>query len=434
MTYSEALAYIHSVDWRGSRPGLSRITELCRLLGDPQDGLRFVHVAGTNGKGSFCRMLSGILAAAGYRVGLFTSPYVLRFNERMMVNNREISDADLAFETEQVRPFADAMEDAPTEFELITAIAFQYFKHQNCDLVVLECGMGGRLDSTNIIQNPLLSVITGIDFDHTAYLGNTIEEIATEKGGIIKAGRPCLWGGESEAARRVLAEIAKAKHAPFFAVDRSSLLVREMTLNGTVFDFEARKNLFLPLLGTYQPRNAASVLSAVSILQKQGLNIPEEAICKGLAEAVWHARFELLQKEDPIVLYDGGHNPQGVRAAAEAIGTYFPGQKVNLLSGVMADKDTAAIVETLAPVAAEVFTVTPNNPRALNAEQYAALFAARKIPATAFATVPEALRAAMQQSRAENLPLICLGSLYLYAELREALEKGGEVAPEAQEK
>ena len=422
MTYSEALAYIHSVDWRGSRPGLSRITELCRLLGDPQDGLRFVHVAGTNGKGSFCRMLSGILAAAGYRVGLFTSPYVLRFNERMMVNNEEISDADLAFETEQVRVFADRMADPPTEFELITAIAFQYFKRQRCDLVVLECGMGGRLDATNVIQNPLLSVITGIDFDHTAYLGNTIEAIAAEKGGIIKAGRPCLWGGESEPARLTLAEIAKTRTSPFSAVDRSGLCVKEMTLEGTTFDFAGWQDLHLSLLGTYQPRNAATVLSAVSILQKEGLNIPEGAIRQGLAGAVWHARFELLRKSDPIILYDGGHNPQGVRAAVEAIKTYFPDQKVNLLSGVMADKDCAGIVQTLAPAAAGAFTVKPENPRALNAEAYAALFQNCGVPATAFATVAEGLAAAVQVSRAENRPLVCLGSLYLYAELRRALE------------
>lgn len=422
MTYSEALAYIHSTDWRGSRPGLSRIRELCRFLGDPQDGLRFIHVAGTNGKGSFCRMLSGILSAAGYRVGLFTSPYVLRFNERMMIDNEEIPDADLAFETEQVRVFADSMSDPPTEFELITAIAFQYFKHQNCDLVVLECGMGGRLDSTNVIQNPLLSVITGIDFDHTAYLGDTIEKIATEKGGIIKPGRPCLWGGESEPARRVLAEIAEAKSAPFSVVDRSSLAIKTMTLDGTIFDYDGLQNLSLALLGTYQPRNAATVLSAVSLLQREGLKIPEAAVRQGLATAIWHARFELLRKSDPIVLYDGGHNPQGVRAAVEAVRAYFPGQKVNLLSGVMADKDCEAIVQTLKPIAAKVFTVTPANPRALDAGSYAALFAGQGIPATAFASVPETLNTALRESRKEKRPLVCLGSLYLYAELRGAME------------
>lgn len=422
MTYSEALAYIHSVDWRGSRPGLSRIARLCNNLGNPQDGLRFIHVAGTNGKGSFCRMLSGILSAAGYRVGLFTSPYVLRFNERMMVNNREISDTDLAAETETVRPFADAMEDPPTEFELITAIAFQYFKRQNCDLVVLECGMGGRLDSTNIIQNPLLSVITGIDFDHTAYLGNTIEAIATEKAGIIKPGCPCLWGGESEPARRTIAAAAKEKAAPFTAVDRSSLAIKHLSLDGTIFDFDEWKDLRLSLLGVYQPRNAASVLTAVKRLRESGLAIPQTAVRQGLQSTVWHARFELLKKEDPLLLYDGGHNPQGVRAAVESICAYFPGQKVNLLSGVMADKDYAAVIDILAPVAAKVFTVTPQNPRALAAQDYAARFCERGIVALPFASVPEALAAAIADSRDCGKPLICLGSLYLYAELRAALD------------
>ena len=423
MTYSEALAYIHSVAWQGSRPGLERIGELCRRMGDPWRGMRFIHVAGTNGKGSFCRMLAGILTAAGYRTGLFTSPYVLRFNERMMIDNREISNDELAKETETVRAFADAMTDPPTEFELITAIAFSYFKHQNCDLVVLECGMGGRLDSTNVIEEPLLSMITGIDFDHTAYLGNTVEAIATEKGGIIKPGRPCLWGGENEAAKATLAAIAKERHSPFYTVDRSGLQVTSMTLDGTIFDFDGLTDLSLPLLGTYQPRNAASVLTAVKLLRAQGVNISEQAIRAGLASAVWHARFELLKKNDPVILYDGGHNPQGVRAAVEAIRAYFPGKKVNLLSGVMADKDFDTIISTLKPIAAQVFTVTPQNPRALAAAEYAARFAGHGIPATASASVPEALEHAIRQSRAEQRPLICLGSLYLYAELREALDE-----------
>ena len=420
MTYSEALAYIHSVSWKGSRPGLSRILELCRRLGDPQRRLRFVHVAGTNGKGSFCRMLSGILSAAGYRTGLFTSPFVKSFNERIMVDNAEISDADLARDTETVRACADAMEDKPTEFELITAIGFVYFKRMQCDVVVLECGMGGRLDSTNVIENPLLSVITGIDFDHTAYLGNTVEAIAAEKAGIIKSGRPCLWGGSDDSASRVIATVAAEKGSPFHTVDRSRLCVRKMTLDGTAFDFGNFTDLHLSLLGTYQPRNAATVLTAVELLQNEGLNIPEAAIRKGLANAVWHARFELLRKNDPVILYDGGHNPQGVRAAAESIRAYFPNQKVNILSGVMADKDYDAMISSLAPLSARVFTVTPENPRSLSAADLAAHFAAHGISAQAFGSVKDALDAAIADSRENGRPLVCLGSLYLYAELTSA--------------
>ena len=425
MTCTEAIAYIHSVSWKGSRPGLERITELCRALGDPQRDLRFIHVAGTNGKGSFCRMLSGILTAAGYRVGLFTSPFVRRFNERMMVNNAEIADGDLARDTETVRAFADRMADKPTEFELITAIGFVYFKRMKCDCVVLECGMGGRLDSTNVIEDPLLSVITGIDFDHMVYLGNTIQAIAAEKGGIIKPGRPCLYGGADNSACRTLSAIAEVRGAPFHTVDHGLVRVREMTLDGTVFDFDDLHGLRIPLLGTYQPDNAATVLTAVGILREGGMAIPEQAVREGLASSVWPARFELLRRNDPVILYDGGHNPQGVGAAVAGIRAYFPEQEVNVLSGVMADKDYDAMIGLLAPVTARAFTVTPQNPRSLPAEDYAAHFEAHRVPAAAFASVPEALAAAIADSRANGRPLVCLGSLYLYAELRDALDGAG---------
>lgn len=415
MNYDEALTYIHSVDWKGSRPGLSRITELCSLLENPQKDLRFIHVAGTNGKGSFCRMLSGILTSAGYRTGLFTSPFVERFNERIMLDNIEIPDYELARATETVRRFADSMQDPPTEFELITAIAFVYFKTVGCDYVVLECGMGGRLDSTNVIEDPILSVVTGIALDHTAYLGDTIEKIAAEKGGIIKEGRPCLYGGTDRAAEAVLSEIAATRHAPFYTVDHDLLQVRKTGLDGTVLDFGKWKSVHLPLLGAYQPRNTANVLTAVDILRKQGLKLSDEAVLRGIADTRWKARFELLSR-DPVVLYDGGHNPEGVAAAAESIRACV-GAKVNLLMGVMADKDYETMVHTLSPLAARVFTVTPANPRALKASELAARFETHGVPAASFATVPEGLAAALADSRTNGLPLVCLGSLYLYAEL-----------------
>ena len=206
MTYKEALEYIHSVTWMGSRPGLSRITELCEKMNNPQNSLRFVHVAGTNGKGSFSCMLSEILREAGYRVGLFTSPFIKEFNERIRINGENIADEDLAEVTEYVRGFADTMADLPTEFELITAIALEYFRRQNCDIVVLEVGMGGRLDSTNVIRTPVLSVITEISLDHTGMLGDTVEAIAAEKAGIIKAGVPVMFSGTDERARAVVAD------------------------------------------------------------------------------------------------------------------------------------------------------------------------------------------------------------------------------------
>ena len=211
MNINETLSYIHSVSWMGSRPGLSRTRELLRLMGDPQNKLRFVHVAGTNGKGSTCSMTASILQAAGYRVGLYTSPYILRFNERMKVDGVDISDEELSEITEYVKPFAESMAEHPTEFELVTAIGFEFFYRRRCDVVVLEVGLGGELDSTNVIEPPLLSVITEIDFDHTGVLGNTITEIASAKAGIIKAGTPVVSADNLPESAAVIDETCRAR-------------------------------------------------------------------------------------------------------------------------------------------------------------------------------------------------------------------------------
>ena len=423
MTYQETLDYIHNVNWCFCKPGLERTRELCEKLGNPEKALRYIHVAGTNGKGSTCAMLESILRAAGYKTGLYTSPYVRRFNERMQVNGEPISDEELIEITGQVRKFADSMTDKPTEFELITAIAFEYFYRQKVDVVVLEVGMGGRLDSTNVIENPLLSIITGIAFDHIAQLGNTLHAIAAEKAGIIKEGRPALFGGKtSGSACRTVGAVAQMRHAPFYRVDRSTCKIKEYSLDGTVFDYEDYKDLELSLLGTYQPFNAATVLTAVKLLREQGMEISEKAVREGLKSVRWQARFELVCK-DPVVIFDGGHNPQGVEAAVKSITKYFPDQKVNLLSGVMADKAYDEMIEQIKTVAAKVFTVTPNNPRALAAEEYAGYFRNHKIESEGFESVESGIRAAMRDSRENHRPLICLGSLYLYEEFYEKIQK-----------
>jgi dihydrofolate synthase/folylpolyglutamate synthase len=369
-------------------------------------------------------MTESILRAAGYKTGLYTSPYIETFNERMRVNGENVSNEELAELTEYVRPIADAMADKPTEFELITAIAFEYFHRHACDVVVLEVGLGGRLDSTNIIETPLLSVITGIDFDHTALLGNTVQEIATEKGGIIKNGFPCLYGGNDNSACRTLSSIAASRNSAFFTVDRSRLSVRSYSIEKTVFDLGDLTELQLPLLGTYQPQNASTVLTAIKLLNENGvLQIPEDAIRRGLASVRWPARFELLRRSDPIILFDGSHNPQGIRSAVQSISTYFPTQKVNILSGVMNDKGYDEMIESLKPVCARAFTVTPQNPRSLPAAEYASHFLAHGIEAQGFETVTDALRAAIENARENGIPLICLGSLYLYGELKTALHQ-----------
>ena len=411
MNYSEALEYIHSINWTFCKPGLERIKELCEFLGNPQNDLKFVHVAGTNGKGSFCAMTESILRASGYKTGLFTSPYIKVFNERMQVSGEMISNEELAEITEYVKPFADKMADKPTEFELITAIAFVYFKRHNCDIVVLEAGMGGRLDSTNIITTPILSVITGIALDHTQFLGDTVEKIAKEKAGIIKKNVPLLYGGKDDSARKVI----KKRAEEFIDVDYSLLKIRKMDLSGTVFDFKDRKNLYIPLLGKYQPENACVVLSAIDILKKKGFNICENSISKGLSSVKWIGRFEILQKE-PLIIFDGAHNPQGITASVESLLTYFD-EKVYILTGVLKDKDYLFIASELSKIAEKAFVITPDNPRALQAKEYAETLEKNGISSKSFESIKEAYENAKTEAKKFNKPLIILGSLYTYASL-----------------
>ncbi len=424
MTYTEALSYIHSVCWKGSRPGLERITELCRRLGDPQKNLKFIHVTGTNGKGSTCAMVESVLRAAGYKTGLFTSPFVKFFNERMQINGKNVSDERLAYVTSLVKPHADAMADAPTEFELITAIAFVLFALEECEIVVLEAGMGGRLDSTNVIEQSVLSVITGVALEHTEYLGDTIEKIAYEKANIIKKGCPVVYGGldvKSEGdAYRVIRDHAASLGASLFPTDYDALTVKEATLDGTLLDYKEFKDIRLSLLGLYQPQNCAKALEILKVLQDIGYKIDEDAIRKGLASTVWRARFEKLM-EKPLVLYDGAHNPDGVRVATATLAHYFGKQKVNILTGVMEDKDYPAMVSMLSPHVAKAFTVTPDNPRALAAERLKDVFEELGVAAEAFPSLSDAVKTAIDESRESGVPLVCLGSLYMYAEITDAM-------------
>lgn len=416
MTYQEALSYIHSINWTFCKPGLERISRLCEKLGNPQDQLKFVHVAGTNGKGSFCSMLDSILRAAGYKVGLYTSPYIKEFGERMRFDGENIADDELAKITRQIKPFADEMTDKPTEFELITAIAFEYFRRKNCDIVILEAGLGGRLDSTNVIKTPILSVITGIALEHTEILGDTVEKIASEKAGIIKKGVPVLFGGTDDAANEVISKKALEMGCAYTRVDRGSLEIHKSDLEGTKFSFGAHKNMEISLLGTYQTQNASNVLTAIDILRENGFKIDENAIKNGLKSAKWCARFEIINK-DPLVIYDGAHNPQGVENAVKSIKQYFGDDKVCILSGVMRDKDYNYMASCISPVAERVFTVTPDNPRALPASDYAKVFCDKGVCAMGYATVKEAVDAAMAYAKENNKALICLGSLYMYGEV-----------------
>ncbi len=419
MNYEQALEYIHSVNWEFCKPGLERITELTDKLGRPQDSLRFVHVAGTNGKGSFCSMLDSILRAAGYRVGLFTSPYIKFFNERMCIDGEPISDSELAEITSAVKPIADAMTDKPTEFELITAIALEYFRKNEVDIVVFEAGMGGRLDSTNVISTPVLSVITGIALDHTAFLGDTTEKIAAEKAGIIKRGVPVLWGGEDEAAFSVIEKKAAQTGSTIYKTDYSALRIKAADLTSTLFDFKDRTDLKIKLLGMYQPKNAASVLTAIDALKEQGYDFGENAVRDGLARAAWHARFELLS-QDPVVIYDGAHNPQGIDMFVKSVKTYFGDKKIILVSTVMGDKDYESMVSELSSVTdtAYLFKV---NARALATDEYAEVYRRARVTAYTCDGIREALSLAVKHGKETCTPVVCAGSLYMYADAASAL-------------
>ena len=411
MTYQQALDYIHNNSWTNSAPGLSRISKLLELLGRPQKQLRFIHVAGTNGKGSFCSILSEILVSAGMKVGRFTSPYIKRFNDRICINGKEIPDNDLARLTEYVKPYAETLAEKATEFELICAIGMLYFLDEKCDVVILEAGLGGRLDSTNVIDSPDLSVITSIDYDHTAILGDTLEKIASEKAGIIKEGSPVLVGDVSGTVKNVIVNKAKDKNAPVFFCDYTTLNIKEFSLEGTVFDYLEHEDLHLSLLGEYQTKNAALAISAANLVQER-YSIRKENIYEGVKNAVWNARFEVLDKSIPLI-YDGGHNPQGVRECVKSIKKYFKDQKVILITSMMKDKEYKKMIELFSSVTDKAYIFRANE-RAEDAKTIATLFSENNVTAYDTDSLFSAYISAKERSKETGAPILCAGSLYIY--------------------
>lgn len=421
MTYEEALSYIHSICWKGSKLGLDRTRELLGKLNDPQKELKFIHIAGTNGKGSTAAMLSSILEEAGYRVGLYTSPFINRFNERMQVNHQPIPDEELAALTEYVRPHADAMADSPTEFELITALAMVWFARQKCDIVVLEVGMGGELDSTNIIDVPEAAVIAAMGLDHVKELGPTMADIARAKAGIIKeGGRVVSYGGNPE-ADEVIAAVCRARNASLCQPDFSAIVPGDFSLEGQTFSYKGWRGLRIPLVGAYQMNNAAVVLETVEVLRQRGWNISDEAVRQGLEDTRWPARFEVLRR-DPVFIVDGGHNPHGIRATAESLRRLFPGRKITFVTGVMADKDVEHILGLIVPLADQFFTVRPDNPRAMDAGELARRIEAMGAKATACASVRDGVDRAIQAEGPHGVAC-ALGSLYMSGEVRSCFGK-----------
>ena len=417
MTKEEAISYIERYTWSTTKLGLERTQALLSAFGDPQKKLKFIHVAGSNGKGSTCAMLERILREAGYRTGLYISPYIQDFCERAQVCGEPIPGEDLARITAQIMPVADAMEDHPSQFELVTAIALEYFYEAGCEIVVLEVGMGGLLDSTNAIDAPEAAVITNIGLEHTEYLGNTLEEIAATKAGIIKPGCSCVCYDGAPEVTEVVRSRCEVLGVPFTGIDSSKAQVLSRSLDGQRFSYKGETYL-LALLGPHQVHNAVLALETVGALRARGWDIPQAAVTAGLQLVQWPARFEVLRREPPFIL-DGGHNPQCVEALSAALTELAPGQKFTVLMGVLSDKDYEDMTAFILPHAARFLCVTPDSPRALPAEKLAAYLQGLGYPAEAY----DSIEAAVSACKETPEPTVAFGSLYMAGRARTEVLK-----------
>ena len=414
MTCEEAIARIHARGRFSGKPGLHRIRALMNALGDPQDKLKYIHVAGTNGKGSTCTMIASILQESGYRVGLYTSPYLVKFHERIAVNGKLISDDDLIRLTMCTEFTAEKLilpeGEHIGEFEFVTAVAFQYFLEQQCDIVVLETGLGGSFDATNVIKAPEVAVITSISLDHTAVLGSTLEEIARTKAGIIKPGSSVVVArGQDSAVEAVLREAcADLIVAAEARLTKSSVKSQTFTVNEDTYA--------TTLHGRYQLDNAAIAITAVRVLASRGCEIAPGALCNGIKNAKISARMEIVA-ENPTIIVDGGHNEDGVRATVESL--YSSGCKENtLVIGMVSDKAVEKCVRQFASVAKRMIVTQPRSERALSADALAVI-ARKYCPDVAcFNTLPEALDAVSSAADLDETIVIC-GSLYLAGEAKE---------------
>ena len=425
MNAEQAIAYIHSVCWKGSIPGLGRTQELLEKMGNPEKKLKFVHIAGTNGKGSTAAMTASILSKAGYRTGLYTSPYIYRFHERIQVDGVEISDEDLTEITEYVKPLADSMAQSPTEFELVCCIAFEYFYRKKCDIVVLEVGMGGAWDATNVIEVPEVAVITNIGLDHTEYLGDTVEKIAETKSGIFKPHGHGVVYRSTPSVEAVYERVCAERDVSLRKADFDGLVLKAHTLEGQVFDCGSRKNLVLPLLGDHQLHNASVVLSIADTLIGEGWKISEQNIYDGIRDVRWPGRFDIVCRK-PLFIIDGGHNPQCIEALVKNIQDYLAGKKVIALTGVLADKDYADMYKPVMPLVDRFVCITPPNPRKLEAEQLARYLRQAGAQAQASESILDGVKKAMELAGKDGV-VLCFGSLYSIGGIRDALKDLGVI-------
>lgn len=426
MNYQEALKKIDSLLVFGSRPGLDRITKLLDLMGNPQDKLKYVHVAGTNGKGSVSSMTASVLTKAGYKTGLFTSPHITGFGERMQINFNRVSEEDIISQVEKLFPLVEQLRqngDVITEFEFVTAIAFNWFAEQKCDVVVLETGLGGRFDSTNVIKTPLCSVITSISLDHTAVLGDTLDKIASEKCGIIKQGGNTIFSfQEDEVNNRVIQTVYEKNNVMYNPVN---LPVISSDIHGSDIVYGDLK-IHLPLVGEHQIFNVGLVLCTAEALRKSGLSISDEALKAGIEAVKMPARFELLS-ENPLFVLDGAHNPGGLKALSGAIDKYLNNKNIICVMGMLKDKDCKSSLRFLEGKLYKLITTTvKDNPRRQTAEELKETASVYFEDITAEENPLKAVDTALQLAEeTDNSAVLVCGSLYLASDIRFYLERIG---------
>lgn len=369
MTFNEAMDYINSVSKKGSVLGLDTTRELLRRIGNPQDKLKFVHIAGTNGKGSVLALVSTVLSTAGLRTGRYVSPVIYCYNEKIQINGENISNEAVTALVEVVKEAADAMVtdgfEQPTVFELETAMAFLYFLNEACDIVVLETGMGGRDDSTNVIPAPVCAVLTSISLDHVGILGNNIEEIAQCKAGIIKNGSKVVLYKQSEQVEDIVKDVCQEKKCELTITKPKEVNRILNNLNGQIFDYGDLKELQISLLGKHQINNAITALEVIFALQRSGYEISEDAIRQGFRITRWPGRFEIVNSR-PLIIMDGAHNPDGARTFVKAVDDYLDGYIRIFVMGVLRDKDYREIISLTNDRASVIITVDPDNARALS--------------------------------------------------------------------
>mgnify|MGYP004472588505 CR=1 FL=1 len=416
---------IHEFNRFGMVLGLDRMEELLRRLGNPQDDLKVIHVAGTNGKGSVSKYLEEGLSACGYKMGLYTSPYIETFNERIRYDGADISDEDLEYYGQKVVSAAEAMVvdglDSPTEFEVVTAIAFLYFAGRQADITILEVGLGGIGDSTNVVKHPLASVITSISYDHMAQLGSSLAEIAVNKAGIIKTGCPVIANVPQRDAAKIIARKAYAMGSRLYDISGIHAAVFDETPFSQKVSMELYEKSYsdveISMVGRHQAENLKTALATLEILRKSGaVKLDREALYEGLKRARQPGRFEVIS-EDPLVIIDGAHNEAGAQALQETMAQHFAGKKILLVAGILADKEIDSIVKFLTKITDHIIVTEPDNPRKLAAEKLAEHVADFGVAAEAVSDVEAAVHRAKELADGYDVILFA-GSLYLIGDVR----------------